>query len=156
MRLLLAAVVSFLTLTGCAPAGVRAAGAGTAGAGAQAKIVDLLQASAQSWNQGDLDGFLLPYAEGEGTTFVGSRGLLRGMEAIRSTYQQSYFSGGAPASLLDFRDIEVRPLGPDNALAVGRYLLRSRDTGAQVAEGIFSLVLTRTPEGWRIVHDHSS
>lgn len=147
-------VVIAAVLGGCAPASTM--GGSASPSAVEAQVTELLQESAEAWNAGDLDGFLLPYAEGAATTFVGSKGLLRSKEAIRATYQQSYFNEGTPRALLDFRDVEVRALGSENALAVGRYLLRSRDTGGPVAEGIFSLTLLRTPQGWRIIHDHSS
>lgn len=135
---------------GCAPGGTPANPA------PQDRIVGLLQESALAWNRGDLDGFLLPYADGAATTFVGRSGVVRGKPAVRTRYAEVYFAAGAPSATLDFRDIEVRTLGSDHALAVGHYLLRSRDTGAPTAEGIFSLVFARTGEGWRIIHDHSS
>ncbi|MGI9188746.1 MAG: YybH family protein [Longimicrobiaceae bacterium] len=124
--------------------------------GREAQITTLLQASADDWNRGDLDGFLAPYAAGPLTTYVGSSGLVRGKDAIRALYASSYWASGAPRGTLSFSAIEVRPLGPEHALAVGRYRVTPRDAGGSPAEGIFSLVLTRTSEGWRIVHDHSS
>lgn len=122
----------------------------------EAQITALLQASADDWNRGDLNGFLVPYAEGAATTFVGSSGLVRGKEAIREVYATSYWATGTPRGTLAFEAIEVRPLGPEHALAVGRYRVTPRDAGGSPAQGIFSLVLARTSEGWRIVHDHSS
>lgn len=149
------ALFATLILAACAPTAPLANGP-AAPDGRAEEIVGVLQRSAEAWNRGELDGFLLPYADGSPTTYVGRSGLLRGKPAIRDSYARSYFGSGAPEAMLGFRDIEVRPLGPDHALAVGRYLLRSRGTGTQTAEGIFSLVFTRTGEGWRIVHDHSS
>jgi uncharacterized protein (TIGR02246 family) len=116
-----------------------------------------LNQSAQEWNRGNLEGFLLPYSDAAGTTFVGSTGLARGKQAIREKYVASYFHpGGTLPGTLSFRDIEVRPLGPDHALAVGRWIISDRASGQQASAGIFSLVFQRTPQGWRIIHDHSS
>lgn len=119
------------------------------------QIVRELEASAERWNQGDLEGFLLPYLDSPNTTFVGGSGLLRGKPAIEARYRQSYWKAGAPDQTLRFADLEVRMLGPEHALVTGRYRLLDR-TGAQAAEGAFSLVFTRVAEGWRIIHDHSS
>lgn len=122
----------------------------------RAEIAAMMEASAEAWNRGSLDGFLEPYLDSEQTTFVGRDGLIRGKDAIRALYRRSYWEDGArPEQTLRFENIEVRPLGQYDALATGRYLLFS-PTGEKTAEGIFSLVLTRTPEGWRIIHDHSS
>jgi len=52
-----------------------------------------------------------------------------------------------------FRDVEVHVLGGGHALALGRYEVRI--PGREMATGPFSLTLRRTPQGWRIIHDHS-
>ncbi|CAA9342703.1 MAG: hypothetical protein AVDCRST_MAG68-3074 [uncultured Gemmatimonadetes bacterium] len=137
---------------GCAPAAPAASPAAvTQGSSA---IVSMLETSTEGWNRGELDAFLLPYAED--ATFVGSRGLLRGKPAIRAQYLSSYFGPGRVRGTLNFRDVEVRMLGPRNALAVGRYIVTERGPGQADATGLFSLALERRPEGWRIIHDHSS
>lgn len=114
----------------------------------------MLNASARSWNEGDLTGFVDDYADD--ATFVGSSGLVRGRAEIERRYRASYWASGKPADALRFENIEVTLLGSDHALAVGRYVLYDRQSGVTTASGIFSLVLHQTPEGWRIIHDHSS
>ena len=127
---------------------------GPAPASAASEITAMMNASADAWNRRDLDGFVAPYLAGDEVTYVGGRGLVRGRDAIRRTYQESYFGPGGDPGTLRFTDFQVRMLGPDHALALGRYVVerpgRAPDTGP------FSLVLRRTPEGWRIIHDHSS
>jgi uncharacterized protein (TIGR02246 family) len=117
-------------------------------------IVSLLETSTAGWNRGDLDAFLVPYADD--ATFVGSRGLLRGKPAIRNQYATSYFAPGRVRGTLVFRGIEVRMLSPRHALAVGSYVVTERGPGQADATGPFSLTLERRRDGWRIVHDHSS
>ncbi len=117
----------------------------------------MLQASARDWNRGDLDGFLASYQDSVATTFVTSTGLIHGVGAIRDRYRAGYWKqGGLPPQLLRFDELVVRPLGPDHALVTGRYILTERTGGAAAGQGRFSLVLRRTPAGWKIVHDHSS
>jgi beta-aspartyl-peptidase (threonine type) len=118
-------------------------------------ITRMMEASTEAWNRGDLQGFLLPYLDSSATTFVTSTGLLHGKAAIEARYRSSYWKDGAPADRLRFVDLEVRMLGPEHALATGRYRLFD-PAGALRGEGPFSLVLVLTPDGWRIVHDHSS
>jgi uncharacterized protein (TIGR02246 family) len=117
----------------------------------------MLHSSAASWNAGDLEGFLDDYLDSPSTAFVGSR-VTYGVDEIRRRYQASYWSSGAPAQHLRFEDIDVRALGPDHAhaLALGRYVLLEPASGAIQGSGWFTLVLVRTAEGWRIIHDHSS
>ncbi len=54
---------------------------------------------------------------------------------------------------LDFSGLEIRALGPDSALVLGRWHLQ-REAGE--IGGVFTLVFQRFSEGWRIVHDHTS
>lgn len=119
----------------------------------QTAVDDLLTASEGAWNGGDLDGFLRWYQRGPQTTFMGSDGPIHGWEAIRGRYAPR-FEPGASRDSLRFEDLETRPLAPWLGLATARYVLFQGDS--ITATGIFTLVVERTPEGWRIVHDHSS
>jgi ketosteroid isomerase-like protein len=54
---------------------------------------------------------------------------------------------------LDFEILSIQPLGADGAIVLGRWrLTQTPNAGA----GVFSLALARTPNGWRVVHDHTS
>jgi ketosteroid isomerase-like protein len=54
---------------------------------------------------------------------------------------------------LDFSNLEFNFLCPDATLVLGHWhLKREKDE----PEGVFSLVFQRFPEGWRIIHDHTS
>lgn len=126
----------------------------SAGAGAQREITLVLAHSTEGWNRRDLDEFLIPYLDSPETTFVGSGGLVRGKAAIRQMYATGWFAPGRDPGRLSFRDIEVRMLGGSHALALGRWEVRI--PGRETQTGTFSLTLRRTPQGWRIIHDHSS
>ncbi len=116
-------------------------------------VDSLLAESARAWNGGDLDGFLYWYRNAPETTYIGSVGLVSGWEGIRARYAP-YFEPGAKRDSLRFVGIETRPLGSDLGLATARYVLFDEDS--VTATGPFTLVLQRRPEGWRIIHDHSS
>jgi len=105
-----------------------------------------------AWNRGDVRTFLEGYWHSEELTFAGSSGVSRGWDAVLARYQKNY-PDRAAMGILDFSGLEYRFLGPDAALLLGRWHLKreSGDIG-----GVFSLVLQRFPEGWRIVHDHTS
>ena len=47
-------------------------------------------------------------------------------------------------------------LGDGYALAHGRFALKRTAAGGGDSTGRFTLVLRRTPQGWRIIHVHSS
>jgi len=85
-------------------------------------------------------------------TFAGSSGVTRGWEPVLERYRKNY-PDTATMGHLDFSAIEIRMLGNDAALVVGRWhLKRANDQPG----GIFTLVFQRFPEGWRIIHDHTS
>jgi beta-aspartyl-peptidase (threonine type) len=113
----------------------------------------LLEQSARAWNAGDLDGFLVTYAQDSATTFLTVRGLTHGYAAIHDRYA-SRFEPGAVRDSLRFTDIEMRMLGRDHVLNTARYVLMRGDS--VTAEGPFTVIWERRPEGWRMIHDHSS
>lgn len=117
-------------------------------------VVAALQTGAEAWNRGDLDAFMKGYVESPELTYTASGRVVRGWEALHKRYADTY--GGSKDSMgqLRFDEIEVTPLGSDYALALGRWsvaVMQKRPIG-----GVFSLVLRRTPDGWRILHDHTS
>ena len=116
----------------------------------------MLDASARAWNAGDLEGFLDDYLDSPATAFVGPT-ITHGLDQIRSRYRTSYWRTGKPAQHLRFEKIDVRSLGSDYALALGRYVLFNPVSGTSEGSGWFTLVLQRSaPHVWRIIHDHSS
>jgi beta-aspartyl-peptidase (threonine type) len=120
----------------------------------QQQIEAILRESTVAWNRGDLEGFLHPYLNGPDVTFMGDD-VVRGYGAIRDFYRGSWFRNGAPTVNLAYRDIEVRPLGPNHALVLGKWVVSNKTTGQETRHGSFSLTWMRTPQGWRIIHDHS-
>jgi ketosteroid isomerase-like protein len=110
-----------------------------------------LVATTDRWNAGDLDGFIAPY--GRETTFMTPAGLID-RDAMRARYLARYFTGTRPDQQLRFEQLQVRPLGGDHALLTGRFALTGG--GKPDQSGWFTLVWAKTPEGWRIIHDHSS
>ena len=118
----------------------------------QAAIVAVLAAQQSDWNKGDLRAFMNGYWNSPGVTFAGSRGFTRGWQPVLERYQKTY-TDRASMGALDFSDLEVRKLGPDAALVLGHWHLE-RQAGS--IGGIFTLVFQKFPEGWKIVHDHTS
>ncbi|MGD2121424.1 MAG: nuclear transport factor 2 family protein [Gemmatimonadota bacterium] len=122
-----------------------------------AEIEAMLQASAASWNRGDLEGFLDDYWRSEKLTFSGEDGVTRGWEDVRTRYLDGYWAPGATRDSLRFEAIEVMGLSPDHALALGQYVLfRPEEESRTTSTGYFSLVLQRLGGRWRILHDHTS
>lgn len=114
-------------------------------------IQAVLTAQQQAWNRGDVDAFLVGYWHSPELTFSGSSGVSRGWDGVLARYKKSYPDRAAMGQL-DFSGLEFRFLGADAALVLGKWhLQREKEIG-----GVFTLVWQRFPEGWRIVHDHTS
>ena len=112
-----------------------------------------LARAAADWNRGDLDGFLSDYAPESTTTYVDGFRPRGGIDFIRKSYAR-YFAPGATRDSLYFEELEARPLSPTLALVTARFFLQRADS--VTASGPFTLVMERRPEGWKILHDHTS
>jgi uncharacterized protein (TIGR02246 family) len=156
LGLLLVAVVA---VTGSAPTRRAIAASGRAPdpgqqspAKADEAIRNLLSAQTAAWNRGDIEGFMQGYWHSDGTTFSGSSGVSRGWQALLERYRKKY-STRAIMGHLEFSELEITALGDEAALILGRWHL-DRESGP--VGGVFTLVARRFPEGWRIIHDHTS
>jgi hypothetical protein len=118
----------------------------------QGAIRKILDAQQSAWNEGNVDTFLEGYWHSPNLTFSGSGGIARGWDGVLARYKKNYPDRAAMGHL-DFSDLEFRFLGKDAALVLGHWHL-SRAQGD--IGGVFSLVWQRFPEGWRIIHDHTS
>ena len=77
--------------------------------------------------------------------------LLEGRDRLEERYRTDY--PPERRGRLSFSDLRVIRLGPDAALAIGRFHL---EQSAGSEHGLFTVVFRRGPDGWRILHDHSS
>jgi ketosteroid isomerase-like protein len=118
----------------------------------RADIMEILNNQQHSWNKGEVDAFLEGYWHSPELTFSGTSGIARGWDAVRTRYKKNYADRDAMGQL-EFSDLEFQFIGPDAALVLGHWHLTrvKGDIG-----GVFTLVWRRFPEGWRIIHDHTS
>jgi len=117
-----------------------------------AEIQSVLNAQQEAWNRGDIDAFMNGYARSPSPIFVSGDEVQRGWDTVREHYRKKY-SDHTKMGTLTFSEIEVMPLSADSALVLGRWTLqRANDK----PHGRFTLIFKRLPEGWRIVHDHTS
>ena len=117
-----------------------------------AEIQSVLSAQQDAWNRGDIDAFMNGYAQSASTVFVAEDEVRRGWETVRDRYRIRY-SDRAKMGTLSFSDIEVTMLSPDAAVVLGLWRLKRAN---DEPHGRFTLIFKRLPEGWRIVHDHTS
>ena len=117
-----------------------------------AEIRSVLTTQQDAWNRGDIDAFMTGYAQSASTVFVSEDEVTRGWETVRDRYRVKY-SDHAKMGTLSFSDVEVTMLSPDAAVVLGRWRLKRAN---DQPHGRFTLIFKRLPEGWRIVHDHTS
>jgi ketosteroid isomerase-like protein len=117
-----------------------------------AEIRAVMSAQAAAWNRGDIDGFMNGYARSGATEFISGDKLTRGWQTVRDRYQKKYDSREKMGTL-HFSELKITRLGGDAALVIGRWRL---DRKSDKPHGRFTLLFRRKPDGWRIVHDHTS
>jgi len=147
MRALLAGVAFALLPLGackCAPAGDPGA-----------EVLAVLQAQSAAWNRGDVEAFMAAgYWPSPELTFYSQGSVTHGYDAVLARYRKRYQSEGAEMGQLEFSAIEVQPLGECAAFARGRWDLRF--AAKPPVGGLFTLLFKHLPQGWRVVHDHTS
>lgn len=116
------------------------------------EIRAVLKAQADAWNRGDIDGYMKGYARGNSTQFLSGDTLTSGWKTVRDRYAKKYDSREKMGTL-SFSEVQVTALNAEAALVIGRWKLVRK---ADKPHGRFTLLFRRTPEGWRIMHDHTS
>lgn len=119
----------------------------------RAAVTGVLERQRIAWNRGDLAAYMQGYARTPDLVFTAAGQIRRGWDDTMRRYRSRYGGDRAGMGQLAFELLQVQPLGADGAVVLGRW--RLTDT-PHAASGVFSVVLERRPEGWRIVHDHTS
>ena len=123
------------------------------------EVISSLQDGVKAWNAGDLPHFMEGYLDSPDLTFTSGGRVIRGYEALQKRYSDTYGTQKQQMGQLRFDEIEVWPMGSEHALAMGHWHLEVAARKGRAKEsmtGIFSLVLRKTPQGWKILHDHTS
>jgi beta-aspartyl-peptidase (threonine type) len=114
----------------------------------------VLDRQVADWNRGDLDGFLAGYWNSPKVVFQSGGQRLDGWGAMRERYRRRYQAEGRAMGRLAFSGLDIEALGPEAVLARGRWQLTMPDGTAP--GGLFTVIFRKLPEGWKIVHDHTS
>jgi uncharacterized protein (TIGR02246 family) len=117
-------------------------------------IIKVLLAQENAWNKGDLAGFASSFKDSPDTLVI-THEVSRGFAGLLDEYKRDYPNKTAMGTL-SYSDLEVHPLDENFAVVIGKYHLeRAKKDGGNV-EGLFSLVLENTDNGWKIVIDHTT
>jgi len=118
----------------------------------KSEIESVLHAQQDAWNRGDIEAFMNGYWKSDETVFVSGDEVTRGWQKVLDRYKNKY-SDRAKMGTLTFSDLEIKAMSDDSAVALGSWKLeRANDE----PHGRFTLIFRRFPDGWKIVHDHTS
>jgi beta-aspartyl-peptidase (threonine type) len=120
----------------------------------QAAIEHVLRTQQNAWNHHDLDAFMAGYWNSPDLTFFSGAKESKGWQATLDRYRATYASAGKEMGQLEFSELRIEPLGPDAAFVRGVWHLTMSD--GKTPNGRFTLIFRKFPEGWKIVHDHTS
>jgi beta-aspartyl-peptidase (threonine type) len=118
----------------------------------EAEIRRLFTESMEASNAGDLAGHLKVYDES--IVFMTKVGPRVGIAPIEEAFRDKYFKDGKAIQQLAFEEVKVRQLAPGAALTTARWKLAGGGVPNQA--GWVTVVWQRMPDGWRIVHDHTT
>ena len=123
--------------------------------GNEAKAIErVLHTQQEAWNRHDLEGFMAGYWNSPALTFFSGAEEHDGWQATMDRYLAKYASPGQEMGKLEFSGLHIEVLSQDSAFVRGSWKLTM--SGGKTPHGLFTLVFRNFPEGWKIVHDHTS
>jgi uncharacterized protein (TIGR02246 family) len=121
---------------------------------ARTAIRKMMEQQQAAWNRKDLEAFMSGYWNSPDLTFFSGAREAKGWQAALDRYKKAYQSAGHEMGRLEFTNLRIEMLCPDAAFVRGEFRLTMSD--GKKPQGLFTLVLRKFPEGWKIVHDHSA
>jgi ketosteroid isomerase-like protein len=117
-------------------------------------VQQVLRLQQDAWNRHDLEGFMAGYWNSPELTFFSGAKMASGWQPTLDHYRKSYQSEGREMGTLEFSNLNIEALSPDAAFVRGAWRLTTSDR--KTPHGLFTLIFRRFPDGWKIVHDHTS
>ena len=117
-------------------------------------IERVLHTQQNAWNRHDLEGFMAGYWNSSDLTFFSGAKEQDGWQATIERYLATYRSPGHEMGKLEFSGLRIEVLGQEAAFVRGAWKLTMSD--GKTPHGLFTLVFRKFPNGWKIVHDHTS
>jgi len=114
----------------------------------------VLRTQEEAWNRQDLEAFMAGYWNWPELTFFSGASEHQGWKATFGRYQAAYAGPGHEMGKLEFSGLRIEMLGRDAAFVRGAWRLTMSE--GKTPHGLFTLVFRKLPDGWKIVHDHTS
>jgi ketosteroid isomerase-like protein len=115
-------------------------------------IQSILQNQTAAWNKGDLKAFMEGYWENDSLVFIGKTGPTYGYKNTLDNYKKNY-PDASHMGKLHFDIVSIKSLNINHYFVIGKWFLQ-RSVGN--VNGVFTLVIRKTKDGWKIISDHSS
>ena len=120
--------------------------------GNESLIRQRLKQQTESWNRGDIEGFMETYWKNDSLLFIGNSGVNRGWQNTLNNYRKGYPDTAAMGKL-SFDIIMVKKLSSKYYYVVGKWML-TRSIGN--LSGHYDLLFKKIKGRWYIIADHSS
>lgn len=116
------------------------------------EIINLLHQQDESWNRGDIEGFMTTYWSNDSLMFIGKSGVTYGWKNTMNNYKKGYPNTDEMGKL-KFNLIQIKKLSRKYYHVTGKWHL-TRTVGD--LQGHFTLLLKKIKGKWLIISDHSS
>jgi ketosteroid isomerase-like protein len=120
----------------------------------KSQVLQVLEAQQAAWNRHDLERFMAGYWNSPELTFFSGANKTSGWRSTMDRYRKRYQSEGREMGKLEFSELNIQELSEDTAFVRGAWRLTTAD--GKNPHGLFTLVFRNFPDGWKIVHDHTS
>ena len=117
-------------------------------------VENVLHQQVDAWNRHDLEAFMSGYWNSPDLIFFAGAQKTSGWQSTLERYRARYQGEGREMGKLEFSDLSIQELAPDGAYVLGEFHLTMPD--GKTPHGLFTLIFRKFPEGWKIVHDHTS
>ena len=114
-------------------------------------LIRIHELQKKAWNEGNIEGFMAHYWKSKKMTYQSGDTRLMGWDALLDRYNKVYPKGNM--GTLEFSDLIVHVLSNDSAYVLGKWQLK---TDTWTRQGLFTTILKKMEDGWKIIHDHSS
>ena len=117
------------------------------------EVDTMLKRQRDAWNAGNLNDFLGYYEKSSDTTLQSGGQTYYGYWRIEERYRLKY-AQDSNMGRLDLPTLQIEPLDGEHCVVRGTWILTPVDASSQ--QGTFTLLLRRSNDAWRIIHDHTS
>ena len=119
---------------------------------AKEQVLKELFSQQDSWNDGDIDGFMKGYWNNDSLMFVSGERVSYGWQVVTDNYKKKYHSKELMGELT-FNVDKLEVLAADAIIIVGEWNLKSQSADFG---GKFTLLWRKINDEWKIVIDHTS